>query len=68
MTYRELNRRANRLARYLRELGVGPEKLVGVMLDRSVDMVVSLSWRCSRRAARICHWIRPIRKRAWNSC
>ena len=42
ITYRELNRRANRLARYLRQLHVGPEKLVGIMLDRSVDMVVSL--------------------------
>ncbi len=42
ITYRELNRRANRLARYLRQLGVGPEKLVGVMLDRSVDMVASV--------------------------
>ncbi len=42
ITYRELNRRANRLARALRQLGVGPEKLVGVMLDRSVDMVASV--------------------------
>ncbi|HEV2764734.1 MAG TPA: condensation domain-containing protein, partial [Pyrinomonadaceae bacterium] len=35
LTYAELNRRANQLARYLRARGVGPEALVGVMLERS---------------------------------
>src|SRR5205807_9781372 len=42
LTYGELNRRANQLAHYLREAGVGAEKLVGVYLERSVDLVVSL--------------------------
>ena len=42
LTYRELDRRANRLANHLRELGVGPEVRVGVALDRSVDLVVAL--------------------------
>jgi amino acid adenylation domain-containing protein/thioester reductase-like protein len=42
LTYRGLNRRANRLARSLRRLGVGPERLVGVMLERSPELVVSL--------------------------
>ncbi|MGO8795977.1 MAG: amino acid adenylation domain-containing protein [Candidatus Sulfotelmatobacter sp.] len=42
LSYRELNARANRLARFLREWGVGPESLVGVCLDRSFDSVVSL--------------------------
>ncbi len=41
-SYRELNERANQLAHYLKSLGVGPEILVGVMLDRSVEMVVAL--------------------------
>jgi amino acid adenylation domain-containing protein len=41
-TYRELNRRANQLAHYLRSLGVGPEVLVGVYLERSLDLVVAL--------------------------
>ncbi|HEX9987857.1 MAG TPA: amino acid adenylation domain-containing protein [Chloroflexia bacterium] len=41
-TYRELNERANQLAHYLREMGVGPETLVGVCMDRSIDMVVAL--------------------------
>jgi amino acid adenylation domain-containing protein len=42
MTYRQLNRRANRLAHRLQTLGVGPEVFVGVCLKRSLDMVVSL--------------------------
>jgi len=41
VTYRELNRRANQLAHYLRRLGAGPEALVGLCLDRSVAMVVA---------------------------
>ena len=42
LTYRTLNRRANQLARHLRELGVGPEVLVGLCLDRSLEMLVGL--------------------------
>nr|BDT34839.1 non-ribosomal peptide synthetase [Myxococcus sp. MH1] len=42
LTYRELNERANRLARHLRGLGVGPEVLVGLCVERSPDMVVGL--------------------------
>ncbi len=42
LTYRQLNNRANQLARYLRGLGVGPEVCVGVCLERSLDMVVGL--------------------------
>jgi len=41
VTYSDLNSRANQLAHYLRSLGVGPDELVGVMVDRSVDMVIS---------------------------
>jgi amino acid adenylation domain-containing protein len=40
--YGELNRRANRLAHYLKSLGVGPQALVGICLERSVEMVVAL--------------------------
>ncbi|NLG49316.1 MAG: amino acid adenylation domain-containing protein, partial [Chloroflexi bacterium] len=42
LTYAELNRRANQLARYLRRLGVGPEVLVGLCVDRSPDAVVGM--------------------------
>lgn len=42
ITYRELNRRANGLAHHLVALGVRPETLVGVHLDRSVELVVAL--------------------------
>ncbi len=42
LTYAELNRRANQLARYLRERGVGPDVLVGLCVERSLDMVVGL--------------------------
>jgi amino acid adenylation domain-containing protein len=42
LTYRELNSRANQLAHYLQGLGVGPEKLVGICVDRSLEMVVGL--------------------------
>ncbi|GAA6617368.1 hypothetical protein NUACC26_031780 [Scytonema sp. NUACC26] len=42
LTYRELNDRANQLARYLRSLGIGPEVLVGICVQRSLEMVVGL--------------------------
>ncbi|MGL5924604.1 amino acid adenylation domain-containing protein, partial [Chroococcidiopsis sp.] len=42
LTYRELNQRANCLAHYLRTLGVGSEVLVGICVERSLEMVVSL--------------------------
>ena len=42
LTYRELNARANQLARHLQGLGVGAEVLVGVMMERSVEMVVAV--------------------------
>ena len=42
LTYRELNERANKIAHHLRRIGVGPDVLVGICLDRSPEMVVAL--------------------------
>jgi amino acid adenylation domain-containing protein len=42
LTYRELDQQANQLASYLQELGVGPEVLVGICMERSPEMLVSL--------------------------
>ena len=42
LTYEALNRRANQVARYLRSLGVGRGVLVGLCLDRSLEMLVTL--------------------------
>ena len=42
LTYRELNERANQLAHYLRGLGVGPDTLVGLCLERSFELIVGL--------------------------
>jgi amino acid adenylation domain-containing protein len=42
LTYRELNERANRLARVLKQRGVGPNVFVGICVQRSLDMVVGI--------------------------
>jgi amino acid adenylation domain-containing protein len=42
LTYRELNQRANQLAHYLQQLGVASEVLVGICVERSLEMVVGL--------------------------
>jgi len=42
LTYLQLNQQANQLAHHLRSLGVGPETRAGILMKRSVDMIVSL--------------------------
>jgi amino acid adenylation domain-containing protein len=42
LTYRELNQRANQLARHLQALGVGSEVLVGICMERSLEMMIAL--------------------------
>ncbi|HEB81384.1 MAG TPA: amino acid adenylation domain-containing protein, partial [Gammaproteobacteria bacterium] len=42
LSYAELNRRANQLAHYLRDEGVGPEVIVGICMERSIHMVTGL--------------------------
>jgi amino acid adenylation domain-containing protein len=42
LTYGELNRRANQLAHHLQTLGVGPDVLVGICVERSLEMIIGL--------------------------
>ncbi|MBD2545634.1 MULTISPECIES: non-ribosomal peptide synthetase [Planktothricoides] len=42
LTYQQLNQRANQLAHHLQRLGVKPETLVGICIERSLEMVVAL--------------------------
>jgi amino acid adenylation domain-containing protein len=42
LTYGELNRRANQVAHHLRSLDVGPDSLVGICVERSLEMVIGL--------------------------
>ena len=42
MSYREVNEAANQLGHYLKKLGVGPEVRVGLLLERSVELVIGI--------------------------
>ena len=42
LSYKELNRQANRLAHYLRSLGVGAETLVGICVERTLDTAIAI--------------------------
>ena len=42
LTYSELNQRANQLAHYLTQIGVRPEVLVGICVERSIEMIVGV--------------------------
>ncbi|MGH8261360.1 MAG: AMP-binding protein, partial [Steroidobacteraceae bacterium] len=42
LSYHELNARANRYAHYMRELGVGPDAVVGVLMERCLEMEVAV--------------------------
>ncbi len=42
MTYRQLNEKSNQLARQLREKGIKNDSIVGVMADRSIDMIIPI--------------------------
>lgn len=42
LTYQELNQKANQIARYLQKLGIKPEDKIGILLERSLDMVASI--------------------------
>ncbi|MDJ0659614.1 MAG: amino acid adenylation domain-containing protein [Crocosphaera sp.] len=42
LTYQELNQKANQLGHYLQNLGVKPESLVGICVDRSLELVIAI--------------------------
>jgi amino acid adenylation domain-containing protein len=42
LTYKQLDEKANQLARHLQELGVGPALLVGICVERSLELVIAL--------------------------
>ena len=42
ITYDELNRKANQLAKYLQSLGAGPETIIGICMDRSIEMIIGM--------------------------
>jgi amino acid adenylation domain-containing protein len=42
LTYRVLNQRANQLARYLKKFGVGAETMVGIRMERSLEMIIGI--------------------------
>ena len=42
LTYRQLNEKANQLARLVRAKGVGPGSIVGIMVERSLEMIVGI--------------------------
>ena len=67
LTYQELNQRANQLAHYLRQRGVGPEVLVGLCVGRSVAMVVGVLG-ILKAGGRMFPWTPPIPGNAWPSC
>ncbi len=67
LTYRELDRRANQVARYLQKLGVGPDVLVGLCLERSLAMVVSILGVLKAGGAYVPSILRT-RPSAWRGC
>ena len=64
VTYGQLNVNANRLARYLQGLGVGPGRLVGIHLGRSPDMLVALL-AVHKAGAAYVPWIRSSPESGW---
>ncbi|ESQ09141.1 MAG: hypothetical protein N838_20845 [Thiohalocapsa sp. PB-PSB1] len=55
ISYRELNAKANRLAHFLAQHGIGPEQLGAVYLERSVELIITLL-AIAKAGAPMCRW------------
>ena len=67
LTYGELDARANRVAHHLRTLGVGPEVVVGLCVERSLEMLIGLLG-ILKAGVRIFRSTPAIRASVWASC
>ena len=67
VTYRELNARANRLARVMVERGVGADATVAVAMPKCDDLVVVLLRRYLKPAAPTSRWTRSIPANGWHT-
>ena len=68
LSYRELNARANRLAHYLRELGVKPDERVAICVERGFEMIVGLLAILKAAVGPMCRWTRRTRKNGCATC
>ena len=61
LTYNELNQKANQLAHYLRRQGIKPDQLLGICIDRSLEMIIGVLG-ILKAGVRMCQSILPIPK------
>ena len=66
LSYAELNHRANQLAHHLRSLGVGAEVVVGLCVERSLEMLIGLLGVLKAGGAYL-PLDPPIRRHVWPS-
>ena len=67
LSYAELNRRANQLGHYLQRLGAGPEVRIGIVLERSLELVVAVLGVLKREQP-MCRWSRSNQRRDYSRC
>lgn len=67
LTYAQLNQRANQPVHFLRKRGAGPEILVAMYMERSLDMVIALL-AILKAGQPMCPWIPRIHRTGSRSC